>query len=245
MHFVEMRANMNLHGSITELQNALVQMYHNIQQRFVENRLISELWSAMAHDVTQQINSLNALPSSFWNRLKNEMNGPADALGSSSQIQVSEKSSDHSLRSGIELFLQFEEPIILKAYVPIIRGLRENQGNQSLDFYILVKAHLARITRAIQAFAGDPLIIQRSNLLLQRFEKEVQEPHQAVPATTVATAKTAHPSAASRAKHETKPSRRVAKHSVSRPLSKRSLKRPNRAKPLVDKVEMHSRRARR
>jgi hypothetical protein len=233
---------MNLHGSITELQNAIVQLYHSLQQRFIENRMISELWSAMAHDISQQISSLNDLPPSFWSRLKNEQAGLAEAIGSSVPLQISEKLSDRSLRNCIELSLNIEEPIILKVYVPIIRSLRENQANQSLDFYIMVKAHLARITRVTQAFSGDPLVIQRSNLLLPSFEKEVQEP-QAPAARKTATA-VHNPISASKAKHETKPARTVAKR-ISHPLAKRSLSRPGRTKPIIDKVEMHRRRARR
>jgi hypothetical protein len=233
---------MNLHGSITELQNAIVQLYHNLQQRFTENRMISELWSAMAHDISQQVSSLNELPSSFWSRLKNEQAGLADAIGSSAHPQISEKVADRPLRKCIELSLSIEEPIILKVYVPIISSLRENQANQSLDFYIMVKAHLARITRVTQSFSGDPLVIQRSNLLLQSFEKEVQEP-QATAVHKIAAA-VHNPISAPKAKHETKPARTEAKR-ISHPLANRSLSRPGRMKSIVDKVEIRRRRARR
>jgi hypothetical protein len=233
---------MNLHGSITELQNAIVQLYHKLQQRFIENRMISELWSAMANDISQQVSSLNVLPSSFWNRLKNERDGLVKAVGSGVHPQFSEKAADLSLRSCIELSLHIEEPIILKTYVPIIRSMRENQANQSLDFYIMVKAHLARIARITQSFSGDPLVIQRSNLLLQSFEKEVQEP-QATAARKLPAA-VYHISSASKIKHKAKPTRPIAKR-ISRPLAKRSLSRPGRTKPLVKKVEIRRRRVQR
>jgi hypothetical protein len=232
-----MRAIMNLHGSITELQNAIVQLYHDLQTRFIENRMISELWTAMAHDITQQISSLNALPSSVWNRLKNEREGLAETISANSRSRGAEKMHDRSLRTCFEHSLHIEEPLILKAYVPIIRSLRENQANQSLDFYIMVKAHLARISRVTQAFSGDPIVIQRSNLLLQNFEKEVQEPQVPV----VLEKKKTH---ISNAPSRTKPSRTTAKH-VSLPSSKRPLSRTGRTKPLVDKVELRHRRAHR
>ncbi len=228
---------MNLHGSINELQNATVHLYHELQTRFIENRIISELWSAMAHDISQQIKSLNALPSSFWNHLKNEFDRLTEAINSSSPSHDSQKISDRSLRGCFELSLHIEEPIILKVYVPIIRSLRKNQANQSLDFYIMVKAHLARISRVTQAFSGDPIIIQRSNLLLQNFEKEVQEPQ-----TTIVHEK--KKSGIQGSQPKPKPSRKVVKH-IARPLAKRSLSRTARTKPLVDKVELHRRRARR
>jgi hypothetical protein len=228
---------MNLHGSITELQNAVVQLYHDLQTRFIENRMISELWSAMAHDITQQITSLNALSPSFWSRLKNEREGLAETISGNSRSQNAEKMSDRSLRSCFEHSLHIEEPLILKAYIPIIRSLRENQANQSLDFYIMVKAHLARISRVTQAFSGDPIVIQRSNLLLQNFEKEVQEPH----APVVLEKKKTHISSAP---PRTKSSRTTTKP-VSLPLSKRPLSRTGRTKPLVDKVELRHRRAHR
>jgi len=234
---------MNLHGSITELQNAIVKLYHNLQQRFTENRMISELWSAMVHDMSQQVNSLNELPSSFWSRLKNEQAGLVEAIASSAHPQIPERIADQPLRKCIELSLNIEEPIILKVYVPIIRSLRENPANQSLDFYIMVKAHLARITRVTQSFSGDPLVIQLSNLLLQSFEKEVQEPQ--VHSTRKVANAVHHVVSKSRSgKQEAKPTRKAAKLKVH-PLAKRSLNRPGRAKPLVDKVEIRRRRARR
>jgi hypothetical protein len=234
---------MNLHGSITELQHAVAQLYHKLEQRFIENKMISELWGAMAYDISHQISSLTALPPSFWNRLKHELNGLNEAIASSSRVQITHRDSDYSLKSCIELSLCIEEPIILKAYVPIIRSLRENQANQSLDFYIMVKAHLARITRVTQAYSGDPLIIQRSSLLLRNFEKEVQEPQ--VHSTRKVANAVHHVVSKSRSgKQEAKPTRKAAKLKVH-PLAKRSLNRPGRAKPLVDKVEIRRRRARR
>jgi hypothetical protein len=233
---------MNLHGSITELQHTVVQRYHNLEQRFIDNKVISELWRAMAHDISHQISSLDALPPSFWNRLKQELDNLTDAIASSSRVLITEKNADHSLKSCLEFSLYIEEPIILSAYVPIIRSLRENQANQSLDFYIMVKAHLARITRVTQAYSGDPLIIQRSSLLLQNFEKEVQEPQS--PSTHKVDNAVHHAVSKFREeKQEEKPPRTATKR-LAHPLAKRSLNRPGHAKPLVDKVEIRRRRAR-
>ena len=71
---------MNLHGSIKDLQNNIVQLYLKLEHRFSENVLIRELWSAMGHDVSQQIQSLNALPQSFWNQLIEGKGRSADCV---------------------------------------------------------------------------------------------------------------------------------------------------------------------
>jgi hypothetical protein len=231
---------MNLHGSINKLQTAIVELYQELQTRFLDNKMISELWNAMAHDVSQQIKSLDALPSSFWNHLKNE----SDAINVDGCFhnQRFEKNSDRSLRGCFDLSLQMEEPVILKAYIPIIRNLRKNPENQSLDFYIMVKAHLARISRVTQAFSGDPVIIQRSNLLLQNFERDVQETQEIPAHARQEKSKTQ----AAISQHKSQPIKKAAK-SPARPLpsSKSPLSRPARAKPLVEKVELSRRRARR
>ncbi len=168
--------NMNLHGSIADLQKSAIQLYLKLQQRFKDNVLIRELWSSMADDLSQQKSSLKALPPSFWNQLHKEHNELLQAVVTYARLQVTDNIKDLPLKSCIEGALQFEEPTILKIYIPIIRSLRENLTNPALDFYIMVKAHLARIARMTASFSGDPIIIQRSSLLLQTFEREVQEP---------------------------------------------------------------------
>jgi hypothetical protein len=237
---------MNLHGSINELQNAIVQLYHKLEQRFRENKIISDLWGAMANDIAQQISCLNALPPSFWSHIRNELSAFSEIINSDFHAQIRDKSSAGSLKNCFEFSLHVEEPFMLKAYVPIIRCLRENKTNQSLEFYILVKAHLARITRATQAYSGDPIIIQRSNLLLQAFEKEVQE-HQATINVKIA-APNPIP-VPKKVKQEAKQPRTSAKRAIaksaSHPLGKRSLSPPGRAKPLADKVELRRIRAHR
>lgn len=167
---------MNLHRSVTDLQKSAIQLYLKLQQRFKDNVLIRELWSSMAADLSQQKSSLKALPPSFWNQLHKKHNELLQAVVPYARLQVTDNINDLPLKSCIESALQFEEPTILKVYIPIIRSLRESLENPALDFYIMVKAHLARIARMTASFSGDPIIIQRSNLLLQTFEREVQEP---------------------------------------------------------------------
>jgi hypothetical protein len=209
-----------------------------LEQRFSENQLIRELWGAMAHDVSQQIASLDALPPSFWNELRKDQDGLSIKAAESEQHQVIDNEEVNSLRACFDHALRLEEPTILKVYVPLIRRLRENLTAPALDFYIMVKAHLARITRVTEAFSGDPLAIQRSNLLLQTFEKEVQEPHVEV---RVLDGNKAHADRVSRPKEPVKKSRQPA--AKERPLAKRAKILHSRAKPLVKKVGLQRRRA--
>ena len=138
---------MNLHGSIADLQKATIQLYLKLQKRFKDNALIRELWESMAGDVSQQRDSLKALPPSFWNQVQKEHGELLQATIPYVRLQVTDKIKDIPLKGCIESALQFEEPTILKIYIPIIRSLRENPENPALDFYIMVKAHLARIAR--------------------------------------------------------------------------------------------------
>jgi hypothetical protein len=171
---------MNLLGSTTEIQNTLVQLYLKFEQRFDENALIRELWSGMARDILQQMASLKSFPSSFWLQLSKDQDGRMEADIQNAKLQIAEKPEDLPLKQCFETALRFEQPTILRIYVPIIRSLRKNWTNTALDFYIMVKAHLARIARVTESFSGDPLAIQRSNLLQQSFEKEVQTPQEIV-----------------------------------------------------------------
>jgi hypothetical protein len=234
---------MNLHGSTTELQNTLVQLYLKLEQRFNENSLIRELWSGMAHDILQQIASLKSFPSSFWVQLNKDQDGQLVAGIQNSKLQVIDKPEDLPLRQCFDLALRLEEPTILKIYVPIIRSLRKNWTHTALDFYIMVKAHLARITRVTESFSGDPITIQRSNLLQQSFEKEVQAPPEIVKPVEKENKKRAiqpaHKSAVKPKKASTKPAK------ISGPLVKHAKIHHSRTKPLVKKIEIQRRRAQR
>lgn len=172
---------MNLQGSINENQNALLKLYLSLKQRFTENSLILDLWNAMESDVAEQIRNLKALPPSFWRQLKQADDAPALAATGGQKEYTLEKEGVLSLQRTFEIALAAEEPLILEIYVPIIRNLRRNRTGAALDFYILVKAHLARLVRVTESFAGDPLLVQRANVLLQGFEREVQDRQEAPP----------------------------------------------------------------
>jgi hypothetical protein len=231
---------MSLHNCTAEIQGATVKLYLKLEQRFKENKIIGELWGAMAHDVSQQIVSLNALPQSFWNRLKSEDSGLSEPLIRDNKAQDIENNDDTSLRRCFEVAIAREEATTLNIYVPIIRSLRKNWTEQALDFYIMVKAHLARITRVTEEFAGDPLLIQCAHVVLRNFEKEVQETHAAIIPHRGKTP------AAKPDKEKLSKKKRLPKPSKHSPLlANRSKMHANRSKPLVEKVDLRRRRARR
>ena len=277
---------MNLNGSIKRYQDTLIQLYLHFGQNFGDNQLVRGLWNAMANDISQQKDSLHTLPRSFWNQLKEVESELHEVIGSHAKTQIVDNKEDISLKYCFEQALRTEEPTILKIYAPIIRRLREGYTDRALDFYIIVKAHLTRIARMVEAFSGDPLAVQQSNLLLQSFEKEIQESRakDVTPAkkpsgarsvrTGKAAAKTPtrirkiSPAKAKRAKkpiskrmvahgketragkaarpQKTKMKRALSKKSKrTRPLAKHHKIRPERSKPLVEKVGIHRRRARR
>jgi len=225
---------MNLQGSIKKLQKVGINLYIELEQYFSENKLIRDFWKAMAQDVMQQSKSLHSLPRSFWNRLHNKQNSLGEAIHYSLSIQTTNKKEDKSLKRCFLRTYDFEEPTILKVYAPLIRYMRKECTGQALDFYIMVKAHLARTMRITEAFGGNPLFVQRSSALLQCFEKEVQMPQaeeegKGAHGKTQATRK-------SRSKKKTKAKLRAK-------IPKRA--RPRRTKSLFEKIDLRRRRVRR
>ena len=167
---------MSLYGSIKEVQNNIEKLYLNLEQRFNENKLIRDLWSQMAKNVSQQVHSLHDLPKSFWIRFKKDQVELIEKIKTDIKPQSFEIEGDISLSDSIDKAIQSEEAIILKIYVPLIRNLRKNWTGQALNFYIMVKAHIVRIKRVAEAFSGDPIVMRHAALLFQKFEKEIQEP---------------------------------------------------------------------
>ena len=107
---------MSLYGPIKEVQNTTEKSYLNMAQRFSENKLIANLWSQMAHDVSLQTANLHDLPKSFWTRLKKDEGTPIETMLMQANPQSIEKRSDISLRDCIEDAIRSEEAIILKIY---------------------------------------------------------------------------------------------------------------------------------
>ena len=228
-----------LRGPLLKLQRASAKYYALLQQHFEGNLLISETWSVMAHDLEAQAESLKKLPVSFWVALKKQEKELARATELSLEVEPNGFAS--SLRDCLTQTLELEEPIILKIYSPLIRTLRSVWSDRSVDFYVIVKAHIARIERLVQSYSGDPALGQRCAVLLQTFEKEVQEPA-AVEATS---RKPAQKKAASSKKSGRPAAMRRAVVAASKKPSRVLGKLTKRAKPLVNKIDIPRRRAHR
>jgi hypothetical protein len=228
---------MNLQGSIIEHQNSISQVYRKIEERFLENSIIRELWNNMAMDISKQISSLKSLPPSFWNQFKKNQDSQLESLNGILGQQSPEIAGDLSLKDGLTLTLQIEETIILNIYAPIIRNLRGNWTKTALDFYIIVKAHVARIVRVIESFSGDSVLIQRAHVLFHQFEKEAQErsiiPLVKKPVVAPAT-------------QESKPKEKPQKPSkTTSSITKPTPDTHHRAKPVIKKAEPARKRAQR
>jgi hypothetical protein len=213
---------MPLLGSITKLQHLGQEFYAGLAEIFAANTLIRETWTAMSQDLERQTASLQKLPHSFWSRLKEEQQELREAAQSSCHPGHLAQEPDHSLARSLAKTLDFEEPLILRLYVPLIRHLRSEGSGQVLDLYIMVKAHISRLQQVIRSFSGDPVANQRVASLIQTFEKEVQAPQEAA---------VVHHSKP--AIHAKKGEKAKETPSSSRSAEKRTKLLPKRSKPLL------------
>jgi hypothetical protein len=230
-----------LRGSLSLLQRAVAKIYSQLQQRFEGNYLVSSVWAAMGHDLHAQVESLKKLPPSFWQSLKNQEKELARAAELVYPANADWRSG--SLRSCLTQTIDLEEPIILKVYAPLIRRLRSEWTEHALDFYVMVKAHIARVAHSIQLFSGDPALSLRCAVLLHSFEKEVQEP----PEVEVAPSKrkkSAKKSAPAKPKTKKTAVQRALASAKKRPIGTLD-KIKKHAKPMVRKIKLAPRRARR
>jgi len=225
---------MSLYSSIKEIQKTIEKTYLNVEQRFSENKAIQDLWNKMARDVSQQVDSLNELPRSFWIRLKKDQEELQGTIKKEVQLQNFRNSEDLSLSEYIENAIGSEEAMILKIYVPLIRNLRKNWSGSELNFYIMVKAHIVRFRRVAEAFSGNPRVLQRAALLFEKFEKEVQEPEVDISQIIkpVRKSKTAWGKAASKAKKSPKKKAvKPAAESKPKKTKKKAAKPASESKP--------------
>jgi len=185
---------MNLSGAVVEYLNSLLRFYRKLEERFEENSIIQKFWRDMADDTSLQIQNLKSLQTSVWNQFKNAPdNSFESAFKAVKEVSAPPADvSDISLRDCFEISLRLTEPVVLKIYARLVRLQRKSAAATTLNFYIPVKAYVARLVRITESFAGDPMLIRRAQLLLVGLDKEVQEPVQEirVPAANVLSAKT-------------------------------------------------------
>jgi len=239
---------LRLRSPLSKLEKAIARFYLQLQQRFEGNSLVSESWADMGGDLQAHAESLKKLPSWFWQSLKKQEKELVRATGTILPADALKPAS--SLQACIVQMLDIEEPMILKVYAPLIRRLRSEWTERALDFYVMVKAHIARIARVVQAYSGDPAMSQRCAILFQEFEKGVQEPavieiKQKKPIRKGAAAiKQVRKPAAVRRLRKQAPAP-PSKITVARRRVRALEKLAKRAKPLVKKIEITGRRARR
>jgi hypothetical protein len=226
-----------LRGSISQLERAVARYYSQLQQRFEGNSLVRTMWASLGNDLQSQVESLRKLPQSFWLSLKSQ----EKELAQAAELALPQ----HAERAGplpmcLAQTVELEEPIILRVYAPLIRRLRNEWTELALDFYVMVKAHITRVTHSVQLFSGDPGLCLRCANLLENFEQEVQEPAE----VEIAPKKVAAKKSAARPAAKAGKARNVKSAATKTPI--RSLPRiAKRSKPLVQKIEIARRRARR
>jgi hypothetical protein len=243
---------MSLHGFIGKLQYSCAGIYLDLTKSFAENGLFRETLASLAQDKEEQAKCLQALPSKYWNRHKEEKELFAAVKECISLLQKRENETDRSMDRILSKAFDFEEPIVLRIYAPLIRNLRTEWTDHTLDFYILTKAHVVRLSRIAQSFSGNPVIIQRSLTLLENFEKAVQAPdaslfpekRQAGPKRTAKISKVAKIALANK-KSAPRLKKTGVKHSLKTPcLTDRAKVIQKHAKPPLKKISLARRRAR-
>jgi hypothetical protein len=223
-----------------KLQRAAAKYYLQLQQRFAVNVLVSEIWGSMGQDLLAQAEGIKKLPSAFWLTLQEQ---EAELVRAAESVHTRFSAQEGgTLTARLSRTFDIEEPIILSIYAPLIRRLRTDWTEVALDFYVLVRARIVKLARLIQTYAGDPALCQRCAVLLVNLDKEVQEPSEvavskkgkssrknAGPVKRPVKAATGRSKLAAAEKPHARQRDRIAKH----------------AKPLVKKIAITRRRARR
>jgi hypothetical protein len=233
--------------TIESQQKIIAKLYSELGQRFTENPLVRETWDLMAGDLELQMTSLRSLGKSDWKELNVEVEGGHEkAARPLPASKISANIEGMPLHDCLAISLELEEPIILQYYARIIRLLRTKETGNALDLYITVKAHVTRLIRVVHLFSGDPLLSDRAQGLVERFEKAVQAPRiPEIPKRAASRRRTATKARPTRTRQiQAKKARKPARTRVST-LSRRSRKVTKASKPLVKKLGIRRRRVRR
>lgn len=204
--------------------------------------MVRTLWASMGHDLQAQVESLKKLPPSFWQALKSQ---EKDLSRAAAMLCPHSNEISGSLQSCLSKTLDLEEPIILTLYAPLIRRLRSEWNEHALDFFVMVKAHISRLTQSIQMFSGDPALILRCTGLLQNFEKEVQEQPAVEDIKSAKRSNKASKKPVQARKKATAAKQQKIKTSAGKNRALALARIAKRSKPLVQKIEISRRRARR
>lgn len=170
---------MNFAAPLGRLQKSSGRLYLQFAERFSENNLIRDAWTEMARDLEHQTASMREIRSSFWKELKKDEKALISATKEiSTTLEKTRRASptDGFLHYSFVNSIEFEELLTLKIYAPLLYKLKSQWTNRALSFYVTVNAHITRLVRLVQQFSGDPILIQRSASLQERFEREAQGP---------------------------------------------------------------------
>jgi hypothetical protein len=164
---------MTLLNALAKLQTLGIHYYLQLTKNFAANAVVRETFAKLAQDLEKQKLAVQSLSRAFWKQFEEQQEGRQAATAASSSVSVPHEEETSLTRCCVQL-LDFEEPLILQMYAPLIRHLRTQSNEQATELYIMAKAHVVRLTRLIQPFSGDPALVGRALTLLHGFEREVQ-----------------------------------------------------------------------
>jgi hypothetical protein len=224
---------MSLKSSLAKLQRRGARFYLELAEQFSENTLIRESWQSMARDMEQLADSLQTIPARFWVQLNDAEGVLEKTVRESPDPGCLGLEEGRSMHGCFDRMLRFEEPVTLKVYAPLIHRLRTESRGHALDFYIIVKAHIAHLIRLVQPFSGDPSFTQNAQRLLEAFEHEVQAPE--LPPSPAATKVRRAAARKSLPKTATRSAQKASR------TVERAKKLARHSKPLVGKIEIRRR----
>lgn len=233
-----------LKASLLKLQKKQARFYFDISERFRENSLVCDKWRAIGTGLERQVEVLKELPLSFWKALdRREARSLLKAVEAALDSDRAGILEQDPLRQCFVKCLDFEEPVILEIYAPILRNLKAHWTDRALDWYVLVRSHLTRLIQLIEPFCGDPALVHRCALLGDRFEQALQQPPVQAEAKqgSVRALRKARksarraPAGAAGARKRAGASKTVVRREALRPGQHRIPKSP---KPLIGKVRL-------
>ncbi|MFH1574168.1 MAG: hypothetical protein ABIG68_09300 [Acidobacteriota bacterium] len=234
-----------------KLEKNQVKFYLKASEQFKTNPLICQKWSMLAAGLKPGGDSFRSLPKSLWNLLAEDAGSMLEAVATAGALLKDGLGPEPTLRQYLKRILEIEEPLVLSVYAPIVRTLRSNWTDRAMDFYVMTRSHITTVTRLIEPFCGEPEMMQRSSLLVHRFEEEIQRTRIQERAKAERQARIARKTA--RRKTKRAPSatamRRPKAQRKARPKQGRAISRRAagvaKRKPLVRNIKLARRRARR
>ncbi len=238
---------MNLQGSLAKFLKTGSIFYKKRADCFSQNQIVRDAWLRLAEDMDRQAASLKNLPPVFWREIETSQRDLIENIAAGFPIKGNARPCDAvPLEESIGRSLSLDEPVVLRIYAPLIRQLRTAWTNRAIDFYVIVKSHVTGLMRLVQTYCGNPALIQQATSLLDNFEKDAQEPEFVVISKVVRNRQSRKRAGGDRGpRPKAKAARKPSRKTPSRPLASRARSVAKTAKPLVRKIRISPRRARR